>query len=74
MGLAVTVPLHTLKTGDHFRLPGKDFVAEVGWQSPEMASTPEGQLQVIKVDEEATVSEPNETDNEPWHGKAVGSF
>ncbi len=47
-----TVPLHTLKPGDKFRLPGKDFTIEVDWQnSPKLAAMPEGQLQVILVRE-----------------------
>lgn len=50
--MANLVPLHMLTSGDKFRLPGKEFVAEIGWQSPNIVNYPAGHAMVEKVEDD----------------------
>jgi hypothetical protein len=46
------VPLHTLTAGDKFRMPGRDSVTEIGWQSPKIIDDPAGHMMVEKVEDQ----------------------
>lgn len=46
------VALHTLTTGDQFRMPGRTDVTTIGWQSPKIVDHPAGQMLVEKVEQD----------------------